>query len=88
MVRQVNYMEKLDHEFAPYQAIEDFPRIEETLWEKGATNYHSTYAYLWHHLCLLFSTSGIICCESLYKAELSNSLGLSYKQHDHADLYR
>jgi hypothetical protein len=79
-VRRANYSEKLDHEFAPYQAIEDFPRIEEALWEKGAANYRSAYAYLRHRFCLLFSTSGILRCESLYKAELSDFLGLSYKQ--------
>jgi hypothetical protein len=79
-VRRANYMEKLDHEFAPYQAIEDFPRIEEALWEKGARNYRSAYAYLRHRFCLLFSTSGILRCESLYKAELSDFLGLAYKQ--------
>jgi hypothetical protein len=79
-VRRANYMEKLDHEFAPYQAIADFPKIEEAFWEKGALNYRSAYAYLRHRFCLLFSTSGILRCESLYKAELSDFLGLSYKQ--------
>jgi hypothetical protein len=35
MTRQDNYTEKLDHhEFAPYQAIENFPKIEKALWEK------------------------------------------------------
>ena len=67
-VRRANYMEKLDHEFAPYQAIADFPKIEEAFWEKGALNYRSAYAYLRHRFCLLFSTSGILRCESLYKA--------------------
>jgi hypothetical protein len=79
-VRRANYMEKLDHEFAPYQAIADFPKIEEAFWEKGALNNRSAYAYLRHRFCLLFSTSGILRCESLYKAELSDFLGLSYKQ--------
>ena len=46
----------------------------------GAANYRSAYAYLRHRFCLLFSTSGILRCESLYKAELSDFLGLSYKQ--------
>jgi hypothetical protein len=38
-------MEKLEHEFVHYQAIEDFPRIEEALWEKVVENYFSMYAY-------------------------------------------
>ncbi len=81
MIRQANYMEKLNHEFALNQAIaEDFPKIEEALWEKGVLNYHSTYTYLRHYFCLLFSTSGIIRCESLYKVEFSDWFGLSYKQ--------
>jgi hypothetical protein len=79
-VRRANYMEKLDHAFAPYQAIEDFPKIEEALWEKGAGNYRTAYAYLRHRFCLLYSTTAILRCESLYKAELSDLLGLSYKQ--------
>jgi hypothetical protein len=39
-------MEKLEHEFVPYQAIEDFPRIEKELFEKGAVNYCSVCLFM------------------------------------------
>jgi hypothetical protein len=72
-----NHKEKLDHEFSPYTIVEEYPNIEAEMWERGnGTNTRSTFAWLRHRFCLLFSTSGILRCESLYKAELSDFLGL------------
>jgi hypothetical protein len=76
-----NYVEKLDHEFAPYTIVEEYPKIEAEMWERGnSTSRRSTYAWLRHRFCLLFSTSGILRCESLFKAELSDFLGLHMKK--------
>jgi hypothetical protein len=76
-----NHVEKLDHEFAPYTIVEEYPKIEAAMWERGnGTSRRSTYAWLRHRFCLLFSTSGILRCESLFKAELSDFLGLHMKK--------
>jgi len=75
-----NYKEKLDHEFSPYTIVEEYPNIEAEMWERGnGSNSRSTFAWLRHRFCLLFSTSGILRCESLYKAELSDFLCLRMK---------
>jgi hypothetical protein len=75
-----NYVEKIDQDFAPYQIAEEFPRIERAFWERGSKCLRSAYAWLRHRFCVLFSTSGILRCESLYKAELSDFLGLRMKK--------
>ena len=80
IVDKRNYREKLDHDFSPYHAVEEFPKIEKEMWENGNPSIRSAYAWLRHRFCLLFSTSGILRCESLYKAELSDFMGVSCKK--------
>ena len=76
-----SHKEKLDHQFSPYTVVEEYPNIEAEMWDRGnCTNTRSTFAWLRHRFCLLFSTSGILRCESLYKAELSDFLGLRMKR--------
>jgi hypothetical protein len=75
-----NYVEKLDADFAPYQIAEEFPKIEQAVWSRGEHCFRSAYAWLRHRFCILFTTSGILRCESLYKAELSDFLGLRMKK--------
>ena len=76
-----NHVEKLDHEFSPYTVVEEYPKIEAEMWERGnGTSIRSTYAWMRHRFCLLFSTSGILRCESLFKAELSDLLSLQMKK--------
>ena len=74
--RQEYYVEKINQDFAHYQIAEEFPQIEAAFWERGAKCFCSAYAWLQHGFCVLFSTSGIMWCESLYQAELSDLLGL------------
>jgi hypothetical protein len=79
-VKKLNYEEKLEAEFAPYIAVEQYDKIEEDLWKRGDTNIRSACAWLRHRFCLLYTTSGILRCESLYRAELSDFLGLVMKK--------
>jgi hypothetical protein len=75
------HVEKLDHEFSPYTMVEEYPKIEAEMWERGnAANTRSSDAWMRHRFCLLFSTSGILRGESLYKAELSDFLSLRMKK--------
>ena len=70
-----NYKEKFDQDFAPYEIAEEFPTIEQQMWNKCKCN-RSTAAWIRHRFCLLFSTNGILRCESLFKADLSDFVGL------------
>ena len=70
-----NYKEKFEHEFAPYEIAVEFPRIEAATWSQGQCN-RSAAAWIRHRFCLLFSTTGVLRCESLYRAELSDLVGL------------
>ena len=66
-------VEKLDHELSPHAIVEECPNVEAEMWERGnGSNCRSALAWLRHRFCLLFSASGILRCESLCKAELSD----------------
>jgi hypothetical protein len=65
-----NHDEKIDHEFAPYQLVEEFSSIQSTLWNKATTSIKSRFCWLRHRYCLLHSTHGSLRCESIFKGEL------------------
>lgn len=80
-IQRQNYMEKVDHEFAPYTALDDVPRIENELWCKGhGGSFRSAYCWIRNRFCFLFTFNGILRCESLYKAELSDMLCVQTKK--------
>ena len=77
-VKRETYQEKVTGEFAPYAIVEQYGDIEEQLWV-DSSNFmcaRSVNANLRHRYCMLHLTSGILRCESLYRAELSDFLGL------------
>jgi hypothetical protein len=57
--------------------IDSYGEIEEQLWLHGSTNKRSAACGLRHRYCLLHLTSGLLRCESLYRAELSDFLGIT-----------
>jgi hypothetical protein len=79
-VKRSNYEEKLEAEFAPYSAVDKYDKIEHELWMRGKSNHRSAGTWLRHRYILLHSTSGILRCESIYRAELSDFLGLTLKK--------
>jgi hypothetical protein len=79
-VSKKNFVEKVNHEFSPYQAVEEYDKIENELWSRGQTCARSAYAWIRHRFCLLYSTSGILRCESLFGGELSDYMGLEFKK--------
>jgi hypothetical protein len=76
----LNYDDKLEAEFAPYTAVMQYDQIEQDLWKHGDTNICPACTWLWHRFCLLYTTSGILWCKSLYHAELSDFLRLDMKK--------
>ena len=79
-VRKLTYKEKVDHTFAPYMVAEHFSNIEDEIWRRGHGCHRSAFAFTKHRFCLLFSTGGILRCESIFKAELSDFVGLTIKK--------
>ena len=73
------YKEKFEGDISPYEMAEEFPKMDEVTWRKGDNN-KAAAAWLRHRFCLLFSTNGILRCEALYNANLSECRGLWVKK--------
>jgi len=81
---KANYVEKVGAEFQPYAAVEEYSLIEDCIWETSGRNnkIRDTTSHMRHRYCLLHLTSGILRCESLYKAELSDFVGVEIPKRD------
>ena len=75
-----NYEEKMDKVFAPYQAVDRFDVIENEFWSRSSRNARSAGCWLRNRYVFLHTTAGILRCESLYRAELSDFLGVGTKK--------
>jgi hypothetical protein len=78
--RRENYEEKMTTAFEPYTAIHHYGDMEQYLWDnvhKKTSNDRSVNCSLRHRYCLLHLTSGILRCESLHRAELSDFVGIT-----------
>ena len=78
-VREKNFSEKLSHEFSPYLAVARYPDMEADMWARSANGNRFAFAWLRNRMCLLFTTSAILRCESLFRAELSDFLSVQHK---------
>lgn len=78
LAKRATYQEKVAGEFSPYTVVEHYEDIEELLWHDSAeaVGKRAGCAMLRHRYCLLHLSSGVLRCESLYRAELSDFLGL------------
>ena len=79
-VRKATYAEKLEAEFAPYAAVDKLDKLEYEFWDRGRGSQRSAGTLLRHRYCMLHTTSGILRCESIYRAELSDFLDLTLKK--------
>jgi Centromere DNA-binding protein complex CBF3 subunit, domain 2 len=81
--KKANYAEKIDGEFAPYMIVDHYNDIEGLMWsDANAKGARSLCCALRHRYCMLHLTSGILRCESLYRAELSDFLGIYIPKQD------
>jgi len=79
MVNRAQHKEKYNHSFAPYGMVEDYPKMESVMFENADSSHpRSLCTALRHRYCLLHLTSGILRCESLYRAELSDFFCLTH----------
>jgi len=73
--------EKTNNEFAGYHAIDRFEDIEREFWMGSLKpEMKSAFPYMRFRMLFLYTTSGILRCESLMKAELSDFQGLKLKK--------
>jgi Centromere DNA-binding protein complex CBF3 subunit, domain 2 len=80
---KANYVEKVDGEFAPYMMVEHYPAIEAMMWDDAdELGNRSLCCALRHRYCALHLTSGILRCESIYRAEFSDYLGIFIPKQD------
>jgi hypothetical protein len=84
-IKRENYEEKVTKEFAGYHAVDRFDEIEGAFWERGFTSMRTAFPYIRHRMLLLYTTSGILRCESLTKADLSDFQGLTVKKETDID---
>lgn len=76
-IKRQSYQEKVDGEFAPYLIVEQYPMIEEALWnDSKVVSRRMIAARLRHRYSAQHLTAGILRCESLSKAEWSDFLGI------------
>ena len=81
IVKKATYEEKVNGAFAPYTIVEKYDAIEDALWADSKTvGCRNIGAGLRNRYALLHLTSGILRCESLYRAELSDFLGITLNQ--------
>jgi Centromere DNA-binding protein complex CBF3 subunit, domain 2 len=81
-LKKENYAEKLDYEFAPFTVVSKHKEIELGLWNRGSL--HGPIAclsWLRSRYCYLQTFSGVLRCESLTKAELSDLLHVNLQKH-------
>jgi len=77
MIRKSTYQEKVSSEFAPYTIVEHYNEIEDLMWNDSDTiGRRSVCTNLRHRYSLLHLTSGILRCESLHRAEISDFMML------------
>jgi hypothetical protein len=80
-IKKANYTEKVNCEFAPYTAVEEIPNIEAEMWNRGyGGSWRSAYAWIRNCYALLQLYTGILRCESLFKAELLDMLGIKEEE--------
>lgn len=77
--KKKTYQEKVESEFGPYKAVERYSEIEQELWLRSTEKSKMT-TWLRNRFVFLYSLSGILRAESLYRAELSDFLGICVKK--------
>ena len=71
------FKEKVDPALAPYACVVEIERIEEALWFKAHTGgLHTAFCWMRHRFVFLFSLRGLLRCESIFNAELSDLWGV------------
>lgn len=73
-VMKATYQEKVDGALSPYAMVQHYPQIEQKFWDTSGDDPtpRNIGTRLRHRFCMQYTTTGVLRCESLYKAELSD----------------
>ena len=67
------YKEKMDHSFSFFKAHGEVKKLEDAMFLRGVGNgLRAAYASMRNRFVFLYSKTGVLRCESIYKAELSD----------------
>ena len=83
-IRRVTYQEKMSSSFYSYATVERYNDIEDALWDECSRAHgpRELAAKLRHRYCATHTASGILRCESLYRAEWSDFLCITAPRTD------
>ena len=85
--KKKHFKERVTDDFEPYRTLGDLPKLESFIWnERKGTRLYGTSA-LRDRFQLLFSLSGVLRSDSIYKADLSDLLDFKFKQKNEPDPY-
>jgi hypothetical protein len=79
-VKKASHEEKMEAEVAPRAAADKLDKIECELWTRGKKNHRSAGTWLRHRCSMMHATGGVLRCESLCGAELSDFLALTLQR--------
>jgi hypothetical protein len=80
VISRALYEEKVDHQFSSYKATGQGVAIENEFFKRSCdTNLRSAFSWTRNRFVFLFTKCGILRCESVYKAELSDLLHVKGK---------
>jgi Centromere DNA-binding protein complex CBF3 subunit, domain 2 len=83
-IKRITYQEKVSAEFAPYTIVERYQDIEEEFWRDSskAVGPRQIACQLRHRYCIQHTSSGVLRCESLHRAEFSDFICIKVPKTD------
>ena len=82
-----HFKERMTSDFEPYRILNDLPKLEEYIWNENKDKRIYGASSLRDRFQLLFSLSGVLRSDSIYKADLSDLLDFKFKQKNEPDPY-
>ena len=82
-----HFKERMTSDFEPFRVLTDIPKLETYMWNDNREKRIYGASALRDHFQLLFSLSGVLRSDSIYKADLSDLLDFKFKQKNEPDPY-
>ena len=75
-----HFKERMTSDFEPFRVLTDIPKLETYMWNENREKRIYGASSLRDRFQLLFSLSGVLRSDSIYKADLSDFLDFKFKQ--------
>ena len=82
-----HFKERMTSDFEPYRTLTDIPKLEEFIWNENKGKKIYGTSGLRDRFQLLFSLSGVLRSDSIYKADLADLLDFKFQQKNEPDPY-